>query len=158
MKNRCFFNLLSPFMIWVIMPFCISLSFAALSDICLFPISTGNSSTIHLHKLIQQVICCFSLLLYECQILQSLFLHCAPQKFQLSFSDPKLQVSFLFLFSLKLPCYSHVLSMVFSASFCRSLLFICEEIIQSSLPYRKIDIKQQFSNLFFILNKNFPDS
>lgn len=68
---------------------------------------------------------------------------------------------FLFLFFLRLPHYSHFLTMLFlaftrrTASLASSLFFICNEIAQHSV-YKRLNIAQQFSTpIFFVSNKIF---
>lgn len=126
--------------------FCRSASFV--------PLSPTPYSAVTLQKLISRpfdaFICSsYFQMFWESHILQALFPHYVSQKFQLQFSDPTQKFSFPYhLFH-----YSHVPSMVSSSSFFIStpmlpfLLFNCEETIQPSLPYKRVDMIQQFSTL-----------
>lgn len=102
-------------------------------------------SIIHLQMLVRYVTRCFPLLhlpsMCLCQILHAHFHHYLSPNFHLSLCV------FWVPFSLKLSHSSHVSSMAFSVSFCRSksVTNICEEIAPHSLPYRRLYIAQQFS-------------
>lgn len=99
------------------------LSFVDLIKVCLFTIPLNPCSAIHLHKLVRQIIYFFSLpfLPSVCPVSGKFyklsFLIMCPRNFNSLFLI--LSISILFLFSLKLPCYSYVQSMGFSATFLR---------------------------------------